>query len=151
MSCPPYFDLESYGGREGDLSSMTDAAFRPVYRQIVAQACDRLRQDRFAVFVVSEVRGKGGGYRGLIRLTVDAFEAAGLTFYNDAVLLTAIATAPMRARGMFSASRKLCRIHQNVLVFVKGDPFAATEACGKVKVAWPSEDPAEEFGETFSG
>ena len=33
------------------------------------------------------------------------------------------------------ASRKLGKTHQNVLVFVKGDPRAAAEAAGPVEVA----------------
>ena len=36
----------------------------------------------------------------------------------------------MRAGKQFEASRKLGKSHQNVIVFVKGDPKAATAAIG---------------------
>jgi hypothetical protein len=64
---------------------------------------------------------------------VDAFEAAGARFYNDAILVTAVGSLPIRAGRQFTASRKLGRTHQNVMVFCKGDPRRATEACGPVE------------------
>ena len=46
---------------------------------------------------------------------------AGFAYYNEAVLVTAVGTLPLRARrGMIT--RKLGKTHQNVLVFYKGDP-----------------------------
>ncbi|MDX5357464.1 MAG: hypothetical protein LPK12_06965 [Rhodobacterales bacterium] len=66
-------------------------------------------------------------------LTVEAFEAAGARFYNDAILVTAVGSLPIRVGRQFTAARKLGRTHQNVLVFCKGDPRKATEACGPVE------------------
>jgi len=37
----------------------------------------------------------------------------------------------MRVKKQFDVSRKFAKTHQNVLVFVKGDPRAATEAIEK--------------------
>jgi predicted transcriptional regulator len=48
------------------------------------------------------------------------------------VLVTAVASLAVRAGAQFRGSRKLGRTHQNVLVFVKGDPEAAAAACGPV-------------------
>ena len=76
----------------------------------------------FAVFVVGEVRNRRGGYYGFVQDTIAAFQDAGLTYYNEAVLLTSIGSNAMRASGMFNASRKLAKGHQNVLVFAKGEP-----------------------------
>ncbi len=48
---------------------------------------------------------------------------------------------------MFEATRKLGRVHQYVLTFVKGDAKRATAACGPVDVADlpdPSDDAAPE-------
>ena len=42
---------------------------------------------------------------------------------------------PIRVGKQFSSGRKLGKTHQNVLVFVKGDPRKATTACGPVEVA----------------
>jgi len=134
FSCPPYFDLEQYGDDSDDLSNMTWEEFSERYTAAVALACGRLREDRFAVFVVSEIRDKRGRNRGLIPLTVSAFAEAGLDFYNDAVLLTPLGGARVRASKMFLATRKLVRVHQNVLVFVKGDPAVATAEAGEVEI-----------------
>jgi hypothetical protein len=49
------------------------------------------------------------------------------------VLVTACGSLPIRVGRQFVSARKLGRTHQNVLVFVKGDPKRATEACGEVE------------------
>ncbi len=59
---------------------------------------------------------------------------AGAALYNEAILVTAVASLPMRAGKQFAVSRKLGKTHQNVLVFCKGDPRKATEACGPVEI-----------------
>jgi hypothetical protein len=135
FSCPPYADLEVYSDDPRDLSTLDYAAFRGAYREIIGKACDRLRRDRFACFVVGEVRDKAGNYLDFVGDTVQAFRDAGLHFYNEAILVTAIGSLPIRAGRTFSASRKLGKTHQNVLVFVKGDGRRAAEACGAIEVA----------------
>ena len=92
------------------------------------------RADRFAAFVVGDVRDERGCYRNFVGATTAAFIDAGLDLYNEAVLVTAIGSLPIRVGKQFSVSRKLGKTHQNCLVFVKGNPRAATEACGDVEV-----------------
>jgi hypothetical protein len=135
FTCPPYADLEQYSEDPADLSNMAWGDFALAYREIIAQACSRLRPDRFAVVVVGEARDKAGNYYGLVPQTIQAFRDAGLELYNEAILVTAIGTLPLRAAGAFAASRKLGKTHQNVLVFLKGDARRATEACGEINVA----------------
>jgi radical SAM superfamily enzyme YgiQ (UPF0313 family) len=135
FTCPPYHDLERYSDNPADLSAVDLAAFLEGYRQIIASACSMLAPDRFAVIVVGEVRGKGGAYENLVGETIRAFLDAGLAYYNEMVLVTAIGTLPLRAGKIFNTGRKIGKTHQNVLVFVKGDPLAATRACGQVEVA----------------
>lgn len=128
-SCPPYGDLEQYSDDPRDISSLSWEGFSEAYAAIIAQACGHLREDRFACFVVTEIRDKKTGLcRGLVPLTIKSFEAAGLNLYNDAVLLNAVGSLSIRAGRTFSASRKLGRIHQNVLVFIKGSPDKAVQA-----------------------
>lgn len=137
FSCPPYADLERYSDDPADLSAMEWKDFARTYRAIIAASAARLADDRFACFVVGEVRdrrSRSNGYRGIVPLTIAAFEDAGLAFYNEAILVTAVGTLALRAAGAFVASRKLGKTHQNVLVFVKGDPVAAVGACGAVDV-----------------
>lgn len=134
FSCPPYANLEVYSDDPADLSNMDYPDFVAAYREIIAKAVARLKHDRFACFVVGEVRGSDGIYRNFVGDTIAAFEDAGASYYNEAVLITATGSLAMRAGKQFSVSRKLGKTHQNVLVFVKGDPRKATEACGAVEI-----------------
>jgi hypothetical protein len=93
----------------------------------------RLRPDRFACFVVGDVRDKAGNYRNLPgRPSTRSRRRDAL--YNDAVLVTPVGSLPIRINAQFKGSRKLGMTHQRVLVFVKGNARAATAACGDVSV-----------------
>jgi hypothetical protein len=127
LTCPPYGDLERYSDDPQDLSNMPYDLFLGGFRQAVKNAAARLSENRFAVFVVGDFRDKEGINRGFVADTIAACRDAQLHFYNDGVLVTQIASLPMRVRGQFEGSRKLGKTHQNVLVFVKGDPKRATE------------------------
>jgi DNA modification methylase len=133
FSCPPYWNLERYSDDPADLSTMDEASFFEAQAAIIAAAVARLKDDRFAVWVVGDVRDGRGFYVNLPGRTVEAFEAAGARFYNEAILVTAVGSLPIRTGRQFTAARKLGRTHQSVLVFVKGDPRRATEACGEVE------------------
>lgn len=137
FSCPPYADLEKYSDDPADLSTMSYPAFLAAYREVIAGTVSLLKPDRFACFVVGDVRDKRGigPYRNLVSYTIQAFLDAGLQLYNEAILLTAFGSLPIRAGKQFAASRKLGKTHQNVLVFVKGDWKRAVAACGDVDVS----------------
>ena len=134
FSCPPYADLEVYSDDPKDLSTLGYEQFREAYFEIIKKACALLKPDRFACFVVGEVRDKKGNYYDFVGDTIKAFRAAGLEYYNEAILVTAVGSLPIRAGKQFSASRKLGKTHQNVLVFVKGDGKRAAKACGDVQI-----------------
>ena len=133
FSCPPYWNLERYSNDPADLSTMDEAAFFEAQASIIAAAVARLKEDRFAVWVVGDVGDNRGFYVNLPGRTVEAFEAAGARFYNEAILVTAVGSLPIRTGRQFTAARKLGRTHQSVPVFVKGDLRRATEACGEVE------------------
>ena len=143
FSCPPYADLERYSDDPKDLSTLDYAEFLKAYREIVAATCAMLKPDRFACFVVGDVRDKKGCYRRFVSDTEQAFVDAGLKLYNEAILVTSVGSLPIRVGKQFSSSRKLGKTHQNVLVFVKGDAKKATAACGLVEVAVPEGEPEE--------
>ena len=128
FSCPPYADLEVYSNDPSDLSNMPYEQFRDIYTKIIAACVRMLKPNRFAAFVVGDVRDKAGFYYGFPWHTIDAFERAGTRLYNEAVLVTAVGSLPVRITRQFEAARKLGRTHQNVLVFCKGDPKIATAA-----------------------
>lgn len=122
FTCPPYGDLEQYSDDPADLSAMDATDFEAAYGEIVVRAAQRLKDNRFAVFVVGNVRDYRGIVRDLVGLTIEAARAGRLNLYNDGVLLTPLSSAPMRASRQFAGNRKLVRVHQSVLVFYKGDP-----------------------------
>lgn len=135
FSCPPYGSLEVYSSDPRDLSNMPYEKFLEGYRQIIAASCRMLKPNRFAAFVVGEIRDqKTGWYRNFVGHTVEAFQAAGLGYYNSAILVTSVGSLPMRAGKQFSAGRKLGKTHQDVLVFVKGDWRQAAKACGDLDI-----------------
>lgn len=145
FSCPPYADLEKYSDDPADLSNMAPADFMQAYADIIEAAVDKLVDNRFCVWVISDVRtrGDGGFYRGLVAKTIGAFEDAGAFFYNDLVLLNSIGSAAIRAGRSFSASRKVARCHQNILVFCKGDVVKAVQDLGAIDIELPN-DQAED-------
>jgi len=142
FSCPPYHDLEQYSDDPADLSNMSYEEFRDIYSSIIRKAVARLKENRFACFVVTEIRGKEGFNKGFVADTVAAFEDAGAKFYNDAVLINQIGSGAIRARRMFETNRKLCRTHQNVLVFFKGDWKKVKELFPKIEVSEEMFNPA---------
>jgi hypothetical protein len=133
FSCPPYADLEVYSDDPADLSTLAYDEFRRAYAHIIAETCSLLKPDRFACFVVGDVRDAKGFYHGFPWHTVQAFGDAGLRLYNEAVIVTAVGSLPIRAGKQFQSSRKLGKTHQNVLVFCKGDPAKATKAVGDIE------------------
>lgn len=159
FSCPPYGDLEVYSDIGTDLSNMPGDEFDAAYADIIAKACARLKDNRFACFVIGDYRDKRGLYRNFVSKTIAAFEAAGLALYNEAILVTATGSLAIRAGGSFRTTRKLGKTHQNVLVFVKGDPRKATDDLGPVDTS-AALDPADidgvqseetEHGEKITG
>jgi DNA modification methylase len=118
MSCPPYADLEVYSDLEGDISNKPYKDFLALYESIIKKSCKLLKVGGYACFVVGEVRDKNGFYIGFVPDTIKAFEKCGMKFYNEAILLNAIASASMRANGNMK-SQKLVKVHQNILVFKK--------------------------------
>lgn len=121
FSCPPYHNLEKYSDHPQDLSNMNYIDFLDAYREIISISCRKLRNNRFAVFVVGDIRDSKGAYRDFVSQTKQIFQDNGLHLYNDIILLNQYGTAPMTAGGIFKASRKTVKVHQNVLVFYKGD------------------------------
>ena len=118
FSCPPYADLEVYSDLENDISNMPYNKFMEAYESIINKSCKMLKSGGLACFVVGEVRDKKGNYIGFVPDTIRAFKKAGMNFYNEAILLNAIASASMRANGNMK-SKKLVKVHQNILVFKK--------------------------------
>lgn len=123
LCCPPYYDLEVYSDDPNDISTAdTYTEFISCYNDIIASSVKALANNRFACFIVSNIRDKDGCYYDLVGHTTHAFESNGMRLYNEMILRTPIGSLPVRAGRQFNASRKVGKAHQNVLVFYKGDP-----------------------------
>jgi len=134
FTCPPYYDLEVYTDDVNDISNMSVEDFDNRYNKILQKSVKKLKNNRFFAIVVSEVRepsvtGKysTGRYRGLVSKTIDMLEKSGLEFYNDMILFNSQHQASRVGKTYFERNRKIPSVHQNVLVFVKGNPDIATE------------------------
>ena len=91
------------------------------YERIVKNVCSLLRDGHTATFVVGNLRGKDGRMLNLHQATCKAFEDADCVQVNDAILCVALGTAPMRAARTASAASKLVPVHQNIVVYAKGE------------------------------
>jgi hypothetical protein len=127
FSCPPYGNLEVYSEDPADISNRaTFGEFLIPYGQIIANTVARLKQDRFAVWVVGNYRDAQGNMLDFVGETIRCFQAAGAAYYNDIILINSVGSGAMRAENTFGPARKIVKLHQNVLVFVKGNARAAT-------------------------
>ena len=122
FSCPPYADLEKYSDDERDISNMSHEDFFSVYCTVLRKMYNKLKNDRFCVIVIGEVRGKDQGYISLVPKTIETMKLSGFLYYNEIILINNAGTLPFRAGKMMRTSRKVGKQHQNVLVFYKGDP-----------------------------
>lgn len=131
FGCPPYYDLEKYSDDPDDLSNLSNEEFDERMAITIEHAARALRDDSFAVFVVGSVRDKKSRILDMRRCMVDAAERAGMWLYNDAVLLNHVASVRFTMGKAFRERRLLSRVHQEILVFVKGEAkVAATRAGG---------------------
>lgn len=123
--------------------SLEQADFIAAYREIIGRCVGMLKPDRFACLVVGDFRDRQGFYRSFVSRTIDAFECAGAHLYNEAVLVTAVGSLPIRIGKQFGRYRKLGKTHQNVLVFYNGQPKAIPDNFGECDLGeLPSEDEA---------
>lgn len=118
FSCPPYADLEVYSDLKGDISNMKYDDFLIAYQSIITKSCNLLKSGGYAIFVVGEVRDKNGYYYGFVPDTYRCFCNSGMKLYNEAILATSLASAALRAGGNMK-SKKLVKVHQNILIFKK--------------------------------
>ncbi len=139
FSCPPYFDLERYSDLPNDASNQKDYGdFLAIIRNAFTAAVGCLKENRFAVIVVGDIRDKATGcYMGFVDDVKGIFRDAGMQLYNEIILIETGASTAMRA-ARYMESRKVAKMHQTILVFYKGDPRAIKEHFSKIEYA--SED-----------
>tara|TARA_R110001632_G_scaffold100665_1_gene207988 strand:+ start:275 stop:1534 length:1260 start_codon:yes stop_codon:yes gene_type:complete len=121
FSCPPYFDLEVYSDLENDASNQGNYEdFIKIIDKAFTGAIACLKEDRFAVIVVGDIRDKKGFYYGFPEDIKKIFAKNGVKIYNEMIIAESLGTLPQRV-GRYMNNRKIGKCHQNVLVFYKGD------------------------------
>lgn len=122
FTCPPYVNLEKYSDDERDISNKEFKEFIRLYKDILIKASNKLKDNRFFVIVVGEVRDKNGIYYNFVGDTVKILsEDCGLQYYNEIILMVPTGTLHLTVGQSFNKYRKIGKKHQNVLVFYKGD------------------------------
>lgn len=138
FSCPPYYDLEVYSDKPNDASNQpTYEAFLGILENAFASAIDCLKQNRFAVIVVGDIRDNEGYYYDFVGDIKRMFKAHGMPLYNECIIVEPIGTLPQRVQR-YMRNRKVGKCHQNVLVFYKGDIKAIPTTYNEITYA--SED-----------
>lgn len=138
FTCPPYFDLEKYSDDPADLSRMGYEGFVDAYSRIIRNTAEALRDHRFAVIVTGDARDKRGNLRDLRAVTAQAAQAAGLQLVSACILLTPVGSVKISAGRNFLAGGVLGRVHQDVMVFCKGDRKKAAAWRGEVDMENPA-------------
>lgn len=135
FSCPPYYDLEVYSDDPNDASNQaTYEEFYAILDEAFTKSISRLKDNRFAAIVVANIRDKdSGSYYNFVGDVIETFRRNGMLFYNDMILLDPIGSAGIRARKSM-AVRKVVKVHQNVLVFYKGDQKRIKDIFPKIEV-----------------
>ncbi|OIS05318.1 hypothetical protein BHG00_09820 [Corynebacterium ulcerans] len=133
IGCPPYYDLETYSDDPSDLSTLTTEEFDEAMANTLRIADKALANDRFAAFVIGPVRDKHGALRDMKRCMINA-APTGWSYVNDMVLVNPMGTAQLRAARSFTSTRTLTRVHQDIVIFAKGDRKRAAERLGDVEL-----------------
>ena len=121
FSCPPYFDLEHYSDLENDASNQKSYNdFIQILHNAFTAAIGCLKENRFAVIVVGDVRDKSTVfYYDFCGDIKRIFKDGGMSLYNEIILIETGASTALRA-SRYMESRKVAKMHQNILVFYKG-------------------------------
>ena len=134
FSCPPYFDLEVYSDMPNDASNQKEYSdFLKILDNAFTDAIKCLKDNRFAVITVGDVRDKKGFYYRFVDDIKDIFKLNGINLYNELILIDPIGNAAMRAGNQMDY-RKVLKVHQNVLVFFKGDPKQIKTIYPKIEI-----------------
>ncbi|MEG2450804.1 MAG: site-specific DNA-methyltransferase, partial [Clostridia bacterium] len=110
FSCPPYYDLEVYSDLETDASNQeTYEDFLAILTNAFKAALGCLKEDRFAVIVVGDVRDKKTGfYYNFVDDMKRIFKENGAALYNELILIETCASTAMRA-ARYMESRKVAK------------------------------------------
>jgi hypothetical protein len=121
FSCPPYFDLEVYSDLPNDASNQKEYKdFLSILDTAFTNSIKCLKENRFAVIVCGDVRDKKGNYFRFPDDIKNIFEKNNMSLYNELILIQSVGNGALRA-NRYMGSRKVVKMHEQVLVFYKGN------------------------------
>ena len=131
-TCPPYWNLERYGGGAFDLSEMTWPRFEAALFRVACEAWTILKPGARAVWVTGLHRHAGTGALAHIpRAVAQAHEAAGFDYMDEAILHHRNNGAVQRVGNFEKGKRLLVRTHEYVQVFKRNsEPVARATTQG---------------------
>lgn len=115
FTCPDLYDVDQKENKQ------SYEEYLNYLKLALTGAVNYLKDDRFAIVVLSNVRGKDGAYYDICGEITKELQGVGLVLYNDIILLDNIGTLAMRAGRYFNSTRKVGRCHTQVLVYYKGN------------------------------
>lgn len=131
IGCPPYYDLEEYSDNPEDLSNLSTEDFDKAMLETLKQVDRVLKDNSFICIIVGSVRDKQGNLRDMRSLITHQSAQIGWHLANDAVLINTVGTVAITAGRGFLLGRSLGRVHQDILILVKGNRKAAAKKCGE--------------------
>lgn len=151
FSCPPYFDLEVYSDLPNDASNQgTYEEFIAILENAFKAAYGCLKENRFAVVVLGDVRSKKDGtYYDFGGDVKRIFKEAGAYLYNELILIETSSSVALRAKK-YMESRKVAKMHQNILVFYKGDPTQIRNEFPPIEISEDEEKALKEIIENYA-
>lgn len=151
FSCPPYFDLEVYSDLPNDASNQgTYEEFIAILDKAFKAAYSCLKPNRFAVVVLGDVRSKSNGvYYDFGGDVKRIFREAGAHLYNELILIEMSSSVALRAKK-YMESRKVAKMHQNVLVFYKGDPTQIRNEFPPIEITEDEQKALQELIENYA-
>lgn len=129
FTCPPYHNLERYTNDPQDLSTMGWDTFRETLADIVSETVRLLAPNRFATWVVGDLRGPRGHLRRLPARVDQAHEDVDAPLINDTVIASPLGGKYGVIWRLWEPTRSATRVHSHAHTYVVGDRrSAATEA-----------------------
>ena len=134
FSCPPYFDLEVYSDLSNDASNQKEYKdFLNIVNVAFSNSIKCLKDNRFAVITVGDIRDKKGFYYRFVDDIKDIFKRNGVLLYNELILIQSVGNGALRA-NRYMGSRKVVKMHEQILVFYKGNPKEIKNIYPKIEI-----------------
>jgi DNA modification methylase len=120
LTCPPYWNLETYNGGPRDLSAYGWSHFVDALKRVVQETWTVMKPGALAVWVVGLHRDKGGELMPIHHVVAAAHREAGFKYREEVVIYNTQNGALQRVGNFEKGRRLLVRSHEYVQVFRKG-------------------------------